>query len=335
MTAMVLLLAATACGPFHRLAASSTPAGTIPWLPLPANISERPVPTPQPEPVPPGTPACTAADLRGAAVGGNGAGGDNFVSFAFSGAGNVTCFLDGTPAVTLFDAGGKLLPFKTRAPFGPPEGAVGPALVSPSSTPQPNVALKYGEAGLTIDWISQPERCPGQAGVLPAGARIDIPAGGSLTLPVPARAAGYPCQGLGVSRFVSPPAPAAPPPEPQMPTATLKLTTGSAVAGKPFAYLVTLTNNTAETMDLASSCPNYEEEMFSAADGMPLGGKHFYMLNCNPAGSLAPKAQLTFQIIFPVPAGAAPGNYKLMFAMLVFNGFRTSAEHPVEVTAPA
>ncbi len=264
----------------------------------------------------------------------NGAGGDNFVSFAFSGAGKADCFLDGTPAVTLFDAKGNLLPFKTRAPFGPPDGAVGPALVSPSSTPEPNVGLKYGEAGLTIDWISQPEQCPGQAAVAPASARIDIPAGGTLTLAVAVRVAGYPCQGLGVGRFVSPPAPAAPLPEPNLPTATLKVTTGAAVAGKPFAYLVTLTNATKETIDLASSCPNYEEEIFSAA-GMPLGGKHFYMLNCNPAGSLAPKAQATFQMIFPVPAQAPPGKYKLMFALLVFNGFRTPAELPVEVTAPA
>src|SRR5207248_1075073 len=67
------LLAVAGCGPLHPLAAASTPAGTIPWKALAADLTPMPVPSPLALPVPPGTPACTAGELAGAAVGSQGA----------------------------------------------------------------------------------------------------------------------------------------------------------------------------------------------------------------------------------------------------------------------
>lgn len=325
----MVLLVLSGCGPLHRLSASSTPAGAIPWLPLPADLSAPPVPSPKPVPIPPGTSACTADQLHGGFVGHNGAGGDYLVGFAFAGAGQVDCFLDGIPAVTLFDAVGRALPFRIRAPFAPPDAAVGPALVSPGPAPEEGVGLKYGQAALTIDWISQPEQCPGQDAVLPASARIDIPAGGTLTVTVPVQVSGYTCQGLGVGPFESPPAYVEPAPAPPMPKVTVRLG-GSAVAGKPFQYFVILTNDTMQSIDLAARCPSYEEEMLDG--GLPVGGKHFYMLNCAPAGNLAPGATATFQMLFSVPGDVAPGKYTLLFSLLDFNALDKPTELPVEIS---
>ena len=86
--AVIAMLLVAGCGSAQRLTASQSPGGeVIPWLPLPANLTPVPVPSPQPIPIPPGTPACTADQIVGAAVGSQGATGHVITSFAFSGAG--------------------------------------------------------------------------------------------------------------------------------------------------------------------------------------------------------------------------------------------------------
>ena len=102
---------------------------------------------------------------------------------------------------------------------------------------------------------------------------------------------------------------------------------------EPFEFLVTLTNDTKQPMNLTSTCPNYEEEMFAdiGAGTPPLGGKHFYMLNCAPAGTLAPGASRVFQMIFNVPADATPGTYTIAFLMGYTNAMTTNVEHPVVI----
>jgi hypothetical protein len=217
--------------------------------------------------------------------------------------------------VTVLDSAGEALPFAARAPFFPPE-VTGQQLVSPGPLPEPHTALKTGQASLTIDWVSQPEACPGQGGVTIAKAVISIAGGGSLTIAMPPAPQAFACQGLGVGSFESPPAPIDSVQVPALPTITLGVQ-GSAIPGKPFEYLVTLKNKTKQTMNLASECPNYEEEMFAdiVAGSPPLGGKHLYRLNCAPAGTLAPGASRIFQMVFNVPADATPGTYTLVFQM--------------------
>ena len=330
-TCAVLLIAA--CGPLHPLAAASTPNSAIPWLPLKADLTPAPQPTPMPVPVPPGTPACTASALQAEWMGSQGATGNVITSFAFAGVGPKDCFLDGTPAMALLDSQGRTLSFNPRAPYFPPS-VVGPALVGVTPLPAPHTGLKYGQASLTIDWVSQPEFCPGQSGVAVAAARIGIPAGGALTVTLGSAPDAYACAGVGVGSFESLPLPAATAPTPPLPVATLGLS-GAAVVGRPYAYLVTLTNNTGSPMDLAGNCPNYEEEMFAdiVHGSPPLGGKHFYRLNCAPAGTLAPGAHAIFQMIYAVPADARPGTYTLVFGLGIGNGTTIDVERPVVVKA--
>lgn len=327
------LLVIAACGPLHPLAAASESDGTIPWLPLAANLTPAPEPTPQPVPVPPGTPACTAGVLQAEWMASQGATGNVITSFAFSGKGSSDCFLNGTPGVTLLDSTGRALDFKPRAPYFPPT-VIGPVLVGVAPLPPAHTGIKYGQASLTIDWVSQPEACSGQAGVSIASARIDVPGGGALVVAVGAAPQGYPCAGVGVDPFEGLAVPASAPPPPPVPAVKLSLP-GAAIAGKSFSYIATLTNDTGAPMDLAAACPNYEEEMFAdvVAGGPPLGGKHFYALNCAPAGTLAPGASKRFQMIFNVPADAKPGTYTLIFALGLGNASEGDVETPVQVRA--
>jgi hypothetical protein len=324
----LVLLAVAACGPLHPLSAASAPAGTIPWKALPPDLTPIPVPSPQGTPVPPGTPACTSGYLAGAAIGSQGATGHVIASFAFAGTGKIDCYLDGTPSLTVFDGAGTALPFALHAPLFPPR-LTGPQLVSPGPAPDPPpIGLKYGQAGLSIDWANQPESCPGQGGVNIAKAVIAIPGGGSLAIALPPAPLAYACQGLGVGSFESPPLPIESSPVPDLPS--IKLSVQSpAIPGKPFEYLVTLTNDTKQPMNLTSRCPNYEEEMFSdiVSGSSPLGGKHLYMLNCAPAGTLAPGASRIFQMIFNVPADATPGTYTIAFGIGYSNAMTTNVEH--------
>jgi len=325
------LLAVAGCGPLHPLAAASTPAGTIPWKALAADLTPMPAASPQAMPVPPGTPACIARELAGVALGSQGATGHVIASFAFVGTGTSDCYLDGTPTLTVLDGAGRALPFLARVPFFPPD-VTGPQRVSPGPLPDPHAALKYGQASLTIDWVSQPEACLGQAGVTVATAVIAIPGGGSLTIAMPQAPQAYTCQGLGVGNFESPTMPVEPPPVPDLPAVKLGIQTG-AIPGKPFEYLVTLTNDAKQPMNLASNCPNYEEEMFAdVVNGSPpLGGKHLFMLNCAPAGTLAPGASRVFQMIFDVPADATPGTYTIVFLLGYRNAMTSVDKHPVVV----
>src|SRR5258708_22446678 len=105
--AMVALLSGCA-GPHlsagtHPSAATSPISGAVPWLPLPADLTPPRESSPQPVPVPTGTPICSAADLEGAVIGSNGAGGHVLTTFAFASRGQVACELAGTPSVTLLD----------------------------------------------------------------------------------------------------------------------------------------------------------------------------------------------------------------------------------------
>jgi hypothetical protein len=309
----VLALAATvviaACGAVHPLTASQ---GLVPWLPLPADITPMPVSSPEPVPVPPGTPVCTLAALDGAFTGHNGAGGHALVSFAFSGRGSEACQIEGTPAVTLRDAAGRDLGFKDRAPFFPDQLS-GPALIQPGPPPFEGEGLKYGQAGFTIDWVSQPEFCPGENGSHVGAVSVAVADVGTFTFQLPPTPVAYACQGVGVGALAEPPLQVEAPVEPPVPDPAIVAPT-KVKAGEQLNYVVTLTNPTKLPIDFRQHCPNYEEELFAnLVQGQPLGGKHFYALNCKAAGVLEPGKPMSFAMVLQVPAGAAPGSYTLFF----------------------
>jgi hypothetical protein len=309
--AVVALL--SGCAGVHPMAATTPGADTVPWLPLPPDLTPAPVPSPQPVPVPEGTPKCSAAELEAAVIGSNGAGGHVLTTFAFASRGQAACELDGTPSVTLFDASGRQLPFADRAPFFP-SLVSGPALVESGPAPVLGDGLKYGEAGLTIDWISQPESCPQSAPDSVARARITTANGATLTIDVPREPAGYACQGVGVGNFADLPLPADASPAPLAPQPTIAAP-AQVKAGSQLRYTVSLSNEAKLPLDLRKQCPNYEEELFAdiVLGSSPLGGKHLYRLNCEAAGTLEPGAPKTFAMVLEVPADAARGAYTLVF----------------------
>jgi len=308
LAALVLM---AACGAIHPL---TTSHGTVPWLPLPADMTPRPVPAPQAVPVPPGTPICAASELEGAYTGSNGATGHVEVSFGFAGSGAQACYVEGTPAITLLDAGGHDLGFTNHAPYFPDEVS-GPALVQPGQTPSPYEGLKYGQAGLTIDWVSQPEACPpGEPASHVSAVRVVIANVGTFTLQLPPTPAAYACQGVGVGALAGPPLQVEAPLEPPVPDPAIVAPT-KVQAGHQLKYTVMLTNPTKLPIDLRQHCPIYEEELFAdiVHGSPPLGGKHFYALNCKAAGVLEPGKPMAFAMVLQVPADAAPGTYTLIF----------------------
>jgi hypothetical protein len=278
------------------------------------------VASPQAVPVPPGTPICAASNLEGAFTGRNGAGGHVLISFAFTVRGTQACKVDGTPAVALLDSAGRDLGFKDRVLFASDELS-GPALVEPGPVPAEGEGLKFGQAGLTIDWVSQPEACPpGEPASNISAVRIQIANVGAFTYRLPQVPVAYACQGVGVGALAEPPVEVQGPPEPPVPDPAIIAPT-KVKAGAQLQYVVTLTNPTKLPIDLRLHCPNYEEELFAdiVHGSPPLGGKHFYALNCKAAAELQPGKPRSFAMVLQVPADATPGNYTLIFNIGISN----------------
>lgn len=89
-----------------------------------------------------------------------------------------------------------------------------------------------------------------------------------------------------------------------------------------------MTNDHQQALDLSALCPTYEEELFADIEkgSPPLGGKHIYALNCGPAGSIPAGASVTFQMVFLVPANAAPGKYTLVFMLGYWNAMTSFSQ---------
>lgn len=328
----LLLLAGceTSPHPVPPEGASGPIPGVIPWSPLTPNLTP-PSPAQGPVPLPLGTPACQAIDIAGVVIAQNGAGGHIFIGIRLVGLSGGPCFLDGTPAVGLLDSSGHAIAFRQLPPFGVPPQP-GPALIEPGPTPTPGLGLKVGQADLTIDWVTQPEACPpGTQPVVPAKALVAIPAGGILTVAIPPEPAAYLCSGVGVASFEGPYVPVQPSPPPPLPAISMQVpSTGRAGAALP--YLVTLTNDHMQALDLSVLCPTYEEELIPGdlqKGGPPLGGKHLYALNCGPVGLISPGGAVTFQMVFLVPAEAAAGKYTLFFGLGYWNAISSYSQAAV------
>jgi hypothetical protein len=308
----------------------ATSGQAIPWVPLAPNLTP-PSPSTGPAQIPANTPPCQANEVQDAVIGSNGATGHILTSFGFAGTGPGDCYLDGTPSVGLGDSGGHSIPFTQKGPFMPPLQP-GRTLVEPGPAPAPHTALKTGQASLTIDWISQPEACTPPQPVVPAEALIAIPGGGVLVVAIPTEPAAYLCDGLGVGPFEGPYAPVQEPTPPQ-PAISMHVPDGVR-AGHDLDYQVTLSNDMNQSIDFTTLCPTYEEEMFAdlVNGSPPLGAKHIYSLNCGPVGLLKPRAAVTFQMVFKVPADAAPGKYTLVFMLGYWNAMTSSAKAPVMIS---
>jgi hypothetical protein len=229
----------------------------------------------------------------------------------------------------LVDSKGHVIAFRQRTPFGVTPQP-GPALIAPGPAPISGLGLKLGQAELTIEWVTQPELCPGVQQEVPAQALIAIPAGGIFTAALSAAPAAATCSGLGVGGFQGPYIPVQPSPPPPLPVISMSVPSTGRV-GVALPYLVRLTNDLAQPLDLVALCPTYEEELFANIEkgSPPLGGKHIYALNCGPAGWIPAGGSVTFQMVFLVPADAAPGPYMLVFMLGYWNAMTSFAQAPV------
>jgi hypothetical protein len=329
LTVLILLAGCeTSPHPVPPQGASGPIPGVIPWTPLTPDLTP-PSPSLGPVPLPPGTPRCQATDLTGVWVGQNGAGGRIYTSFRFIGAGSAACYLDGTPSVGLVDSTGQSIAFRQRTLFGVTPQP-GPALIEPGPAPAPGLGLKLGQADLTLDWVTQPELCPGAPQVVPAQALVAIPAGGIFTVAFPRAPAAAICSGLGVGGFEGPYIPIQPSPPPPLPAISMQVPSSGRV-GVALPYLVTLTNDHPQALDLIALCPTYEEELFADVQNgsPPLGGKHIYALNCRFAGSIPAGRSVTFQMVFLVPADAARGTYTLVFMLGYWNAMSSYSQATV------
>lgn len=308
------------------------PGQVIPWTPLPPNLTP-PAPSLGPPPIAPGTPACQANDLVVSVIGSSGATGHIITSFGFAGKAS-DCFLDGTPSIGILDSTGNPINFRQQTPYFRPTHP-GRALIQPGPAPAPYTAPRPGQGSVNIDWNSQPESCPGvdsPQAIEPATAVIAVPAGGIVEVSIPLEPAAYPCAGLGVGVFEAPYVPIQPGPPPPLPALAMQVPSTSRV-GQALPYFVTLTNEGSQPTDFTSLCPNYEEEMFAdiVHGSPPLGGKHLYALNCGLADSIQPGASLTFQMVFLVPVGAAPGKYTLTFGLGYLNAMTSFMQAAVQL----
>ncbi len=308
------------------LAGCQKPDQVIPWAPLAPNLNPPPLSQGR-APIPLNTPACQATDLRGAVIAENSATGHLFTTIGFAGVGQ--CYLDGTPSIGLLDSIGHPIPFRERALFYRPSQP-GRILVEAGREPTPNTGLKLGEAGVEIDWATQGDNCPGGQPIVPAKALVAIPAGGVIDMTIPAGPGAYVCEGLGVGAFEGPNVPISSSPVPPLPAISMQVPS-TVPAGNALNYLVRLTNDRKQALDLVALCPTYEEELLAdfVKGSPPVGGKHIFSLNCGPAGVLKPGSSVTFQMVFMVPADAPRGKYKLVFMLGYWNAMTSVSQASV------
>jgi hypothetical protein len=102
-------------------------------------------------------------------------------------------------------------------------------------------------------------------------------------------------------------------------------TSGPAARGGRFVYEVILSNPTARTISFGS-CPSYTEQLGA---GAALAGRTL-LLNCAPAGSLAPGQAASFEMKLDVPATMPAGAAKLSWKLEVAGG--TFAGKGIQVT---
>lgn len=283
---------------------ANRPDELVPWLNSPAS--------------PPTMSICRGVDLIANELGSNGAGGNVITSIGFAGKGPGSCYLSGTPAITLLGAGGTPISASQR-PSSVPQPQPRPVLILPGSPPAPHHDLGQGQGVVTVDWETQPATCGDPAGVSVDAIEIGL-GGDRLVVPLAPGPRAYLCNGFGVGVFQGPPQSVTGPDAgiQALPITVLTMRAPStASAGDMLRYEVELANSGAKPIEFRTACIVYEEELVPQdSSAAPLGGKHFYHLNCDAAPSLAPGQRIKFEVVYLVPKDAPPGNYYLQFTLL-------------------
>lgn len=309
---LLLIMSAVLCISCGSLRVpTSAQTQVIPWI---AATPSAAVPTPKPT-IPAGTPACMAKNLSAQFDGGEGLGGGQLIaSVSFTNRGDVACYLQDIPPLTLIDAQGRLI--QTHDSGYRASDRDDPVLLAAQgATRQAYVSIVWP----AIDLPAGGTDCPAP---MAATIRIDLPRGdGTLTVSTTQAAIHQitvsPCHGaiaVGAFQAVEPviePTPAT------RPFAYYIVAPASVRAGSDLHYTVTLTNLTTSSTVFGDSCPVYHEDLYAGdgAAGPPLG-KHLYVLNCRPVASMPPGASVTFAMDLDVPSSAPSGRYTLLWDAL-------------------
>ena len=321
----ILAIALSGCAAGSRLAAGTKHDATepIPWIS--ATPTTMLLPTPSPTPIPAGTRPCQAADIQ-AVFGGIGAltGGQLAASILFGNRSASACVLWGVPAVQLFDSGGHQIPLTARPAQGLPPA--GPILVQPGTADvQPHIP-RAGIAYVGIEW--QTHDGAGLACVpTPREATavvVSLTGGGSsprvaLSDAMARWSTIAPCYGqVTVSPFQPWPSPDASPAPNPLDSLTIRIDAPSSVtAGSVLRYTVTLQNTGNQPVVFPADCPIYLEW---ASDATRAFAKEPHILNCRPAGSIAPGQSVRFAMQIPVPSGTQPAPYDLRWQFVDLPG---------------
>jgi Protein of unknown function (DUF4232) len=331
----ILAIALCGCAAGSRLASGTKPDATepIPWIS--ATPTTMLLPTPSPTPIPAGTRPCQPADLQAVFGGIGGAtGGQLVASILFGNRSNSACVLQGVPAVHLFDSGGHEIPLTATTFQGLPSD---PVLVQPGTGDVqahiPRAGLAYAE----MDWQTHDGAgfpcvpTPREA----TAVAVSFPAGGSTprlaVSDVMARWSTIaPCYGrVAVSAFQAWPAPEpSPTPNPLGPLTISVDAPPSVTAGSVLGYTVTLQNTGSQPFAFPTACPVYLEW---ASDSARAFAKEPHLLNCRPAGTIAPGRSVRFAMQIPVPAGTQPGPYELRWQFVGTADLRAQGKATVTV----
>ena len=258
-------------------------SGEIPWLSAGPRLGEA---------KPPLAPACRASQLRGKlglqGIGFGMLGGPLMITNR----GSAPCALVGMPTLS---CAGATSTWRVRRQGQPPSGD------DPLTPPQGSLrALAPGRWAATYlrwsNWcgrgsssrLSNPGRPP-RAFVLlaPGGGRIAI---GTHLSPICQAPSG---STLAASRF-TPVVPQGPPSTALPLGARIVPTTQVPQPGTWLTYTVVLTNRSAKPFSFGRACPAYEEGFGLRPEA--------YVLNCHPAGPIAPHASVRFTMRIRVPS---------------------------------
>jgi hypothetical protein len=336
LAAAVIAAVLSGCAAFsssvQRVPAASVQV--IPWIDIKPAAYHQGLAVPLGEAFPP---TCTAEDLTATYRGAMGAtNGQMQGSVDIANVSSTPCLLQGTAAVELFGAKGATLSTSqyTNTRF------TNVAVVLKAVPTLPTESVLEGHASMEIDWSQFDEGGGGTCtpGLAQAAAiRLTVPGGGTLTTSaVSPRNDGPitfcpPRIGIGAFQRSAPVSEWSQPPVPTFFQATIEAP-ATAFVGHAINYRVTLKSVYSRPLTFPNGCPAYIQGL--AGPGWTLG-KTWYVLNCQPMGSvLTPGASFTFAMVLQIPPSAPVGEYSLSWGMDVGDANNGALSARLTVSAP-
>ncbi|HXI45509.1 MAG TPA: DUF4232 domain-containing protein [Candidatus Acidoferrales bacterium] len=257
-----------------------------------------------------GTPqACRVGDLAAFSGGWGGAAGTSYAPLVVLNAGAGDCLFPATPEIELFDADGHHL-----LSSGPAGGGDGGSLTIPAG------ATASTDLGFS-DWCLSTPRLPLTIELLVGTAVLAVaqPADPLARIGVPPcmAAPATPAAVLFLNEAFSVRSASAVPPADPGDALPMRVAIGglhTVAPGSVLIYRVTLTNTTLfeKPLNLSASCPTYRQTL-TFSDGSSATSR--FLLNCGPAGVVAPGAGVVFEMQLTIPSSAPTGPATLFWEL--------------------